>query len=36
MTVLVKDEAEQAAKREARKARKAQEKAALAKQQGRR
>lgn len=32
--VLVKDEAEQAAKREARKARKAQEKAAKAKQQG--
>lgn len=32
--VLVKDEAEQAAKREARKARKAQEKAARAKQQG--
>lgn len=36
MTVLVKDEAEQAAKREARKARKAAEKAAQAKQQGRR
>lgn len=34
--VLVKDEAEQAAKREARKARKAQEKAAKAKQQGNR